>query len=95
MLADSLDRIISGICHQLKDTDVVQLEGIVVARVLRCRGLRRAMEEEFCSRMALQGVAIVRAHFGLQNFYHNLGYFVDKRWGTLVKFLSSEHPGID
>jgi long-chain acyl-CoA synthetase len=94
VLADSQNRIVGGICYQLQDNSVVRLEGIVVARTLQGRGLRRAMEEEFCSRMAGQGVQAVRAHFFLQNFYLSLGYRVDKRWGTLVKFLSPERSGI-
>jgi long-chain acyl-CoA synthetase len=95
VLADSQEKIVGGICYQLKDNNVVLLEGIVVARTLRGRGLRDAMEEEFCSRMAGQGVQVVRAHFFLQNFYQSLGYHVDKRWGTLVKFLYPERPAME
>lgn len=94
VLADSQDKIVGGVCYQLLDNNVVQLEGIVVARALQGRGLRNAMEEEFCSRMAVQGVQVVRAHFFLQNFYQSVGYNVDKRWGTLVKFLSPKRPGL-
>jgi long-chain acyl-CoA synthetase len=93
VLADAQDKIVGGVCYQLQDNNVVRLEGIVVARTLQGRGLRSAMEEEFCSRMAGQGVQVVRAHFFLQNFYLSLGYRVDKRWGTLVKFLSPDRRG--
>ena len=92
VLADSQDKIVGGICYQLLDKEVVLLEGIVVARALQGQNLRNAMEEEFCSRMAGQGVKIVRARFFLRSFYLNLGYRVDKRWGDLVKFLSPERP---
>jgi hypothetical protein len=92
VLADSQDKIVGGICYQLLDKEVVLLEGIVVARALQGQNLRNAMEEEFCSRMAGQGVKIVRARFFLRSFYINLGYRVDKRWGDLVKFLSPERP---
>jgi hypothetical protein len=92
VLADSLGKIVGGICYQMPDKEVVLLEGVVVARILQGRDLRSAMEEEFCSRMAGQGVKIVRARFFLRNFYLNLGYRVDKRWGDLVKFLSPELP---
>jgi long-chain acyl-CoA synthetase len=95
VLADSQDKIVGGVCYHLVDRETVQIEGIVVDPTLQGRGLRRAMEEEFCSRMAGQGVRVVRAHYFLLNFYLKLGYSVDKRWGTLVKFLDPERPGIE
>jgi len=90
VLADSQDKIVGGICYRLLDKEVVLLEGIVVARALQGQNLRSAMEEEFCTRMAGQGVNIVRTRFFLRSFYLSLGYRVDKRWGDLVKFLSPE-----
>jgi long-chain acyl-CoA synthetase len=95
VLADPLDKIVGGICYQMMDPETVQIEGIVVDRALQGRGLRGAMEEEFCSRMAGQGVHVVRAHYYLLNFFLTLGYSVDKRWGTLVKFLYPERPGTE
>ncbi len=93
VLVDSLKKIVGGICYQMLDEEIVLLDGIVMARTLQGRNLRSAMEEEFCSRMAGQGVKIVRARFFLRSFYLNLGYRVDKRWGDLVKFLAPERPG--
>jgi hypothetical protein len=92
VLTDAQDEIVGGVCYQMLDRETVQLEGIVVARALQERGIRSSMEEEFCSRMAGQGVLVVRTHYYLHNFYLNLGYRVDKRWGTLVKFLFPESP---
>ncbi|MBN2241123.1 MAG: GNAT family N-acetyltransferase [Acidobacteria bacterium] len=90
VLVDPLDKIVGGICYHLPDQETAQIEGIVVDPTLQGRGLRRAMEEEFCGRMAGQGVRVVRAHYFLLNFYLKLGYSIDKRWGTLVKFLYPE-----
>ncbi|MBN2318789.1 MAG: AMP-binding protein [Acidobacteria bacterium] len=87
VLADPRDKIVGGICYQSLDPETVRIDGIVVDPTLQGRGLRSAMEEEFCGRMAGQGVRFVRAHYFLLNFYLALGYSVDKRWGTLVKFL--------
>ncbi len=95
VLADSEEKIVGGMCYQLQDNNVVLLEGIVIARTLLGRGLRHAMEEEFSSRMAAQGVQVIRVHFFLQDFYQSLGYHVDKYWGTLVKFLYPQRPAIE
>jgi hypothetical protein len=53
---------------------------------------RRPAFPGFISRMAGQGIKVVRAHYFLLNFYLKLGYSVDKRLGTLVKFLYPERP---
>ena len=45
--------------------------------------------------MAGQGVRVVRAHYYLLNFFLTLGYSVDKRWGTLVKFLYPDRPDME
>jgi hypothetical protein len=90
VLVDSQENIVGGICYHLLDRETAQIEGIVVDATLQGYGLRSAMEEEFCSRMAELGVRIVRAHYFLLNFYLTLGYSIDKRWGTLVKFLDPE-----
>jgi long-subunit acyl-CoA synthetase (AMP-forming)/ribosomal protein S18 acetylase RimI-like enzyme len=86
VLIDAQERVVGGICYQHQEHQVVQMEGIVVATPLQGRGIGSAMEEEFCSRMFYKGIEVVRAHF-LQKFHLNRGYRVDKRWGTLVKFL--------
>jgi long-chain acyl-CoA synthetase len=91
VLLDTQERVVGGICYQIQENRIVQIEGIVVAAALQSRGIGSAMEEEFCSRMANEGIAVVRAPLP-QKFYLSRGYQVNKRWGTLVKFISPEYP---
>jgi len=91
VLMDTQERVVGGICYQFQDLQVVQIEGIVVAATLQTRGVGSAMEEEFCNRMASQGIRVVRGHF-LEKFYLSRGYQVNNRWGTLVKFLEPDYP---
>jgi predicted GNAT family acetyltransferase len=91
VLIDAQDRVVGGMSYQFQDMQVVQIEGIVVSRTLQSRGVGSAMEEEFCNRMASQGIRVVRGHF-LEKFYLSRGYHVNNRWGTLVKFLDPEYP---
>ena len=87
---DSQERIIGGISYKFTDDRTVQLNGIVVTYPLTERGIGSAMVTDFCTRMASQGAEVVKTHFFLQSFYLSLGFQVDKRWGALVKFLSTE-----
>ena len=90
VLADANDRIVGGLCYQAMDDRTVQLDGIAVASPLKGRGMRSAIEEEFCRRMANEGMQIVRARLFSSDFFRRQGYRTDKRWGALVKFLQAE-----
>ncbi len=84
---DSLDRIIGGICFKRVDEEVVHLDGLVVAPHLKRRGIGGAMLEDFCVRLAAQGVKVIKTHFFMRKFCSKHGFKVDRRWGGLVRFL--------
>jgi long-chain acyl-CoA synthetase len=86
VVVDASERVVGGICYRMKDR-VVQLDGIVVAASLQGRGIGSALEQEFSERMRRLGGEVIRAHF-LRRFHLSRGYRIDKRWGTLVKFLN-------
>ncbi len=86
VVLDDPGSVVGGICYRIQEPRLAQLDGIVVAAALQGRGIGSGMDEEFCRRMAAQGVEVVRAHF-LRRFHLNRGYRVDRDWGTLVKFL--------
>jgi long-subunit acyl-CoA synthetase (AMP-forming) len=89
VLTDSLDRIVGGICYRKIDATSVLIDGSIVITSLINRGLGTAMLEDFCSRMSSYGFESVKAHFFLKNFYLKRGFTIDKRHGTLVRFLNS------
>jgi GNAT superfamily N-acetyltransferase len=84
---DGEERIVGGVFYKLRDARVVHLDGIVVVPSLRKRGLSGALLEDFCSRMAAQGIEFVTTHFFARRFYEARGFRVDAVWGGLVRFL--------
>ncbi len=88
VLTDSIDRIIGGLCYRKVDSSSVLIDGGIIISSMSNRGLGTAMLEDFCSRMASQGIESVKAHFFLKNFYMKRGFNFDKRHGTLVRFLN-------
>ncbi len=91
---DKQEKIIGGITYRLPEEKVAQLEGIVVSNPNTKRGIGSAMMEDFCNRLASQGIAMIKTQFYLQEFFLNLGFHVDKRWGALVRFLKQE-PAVE
>jgi long-chain acyl-CoA synthetase len=87
VVLDFSGRIIGGICYKIFENKSALIDGTVVISALKGRGLGTEIVEEFCSRMASQGIEVVTTHFYLQQFYLKLGFTVDNRWGALVKFL--------
>jgi long-chain acyl-CoA synthetase len=87
IVSDQNDRVIGGICYKMVNEKVVHIDGTVVVASLKGRGIGRAMIEDFISRMGSRGVEVIKTHFFLRGFYKKLGFQVDKKWGTLVKFL--------
>lgn len=86
---DGEGQIVGGVCYQRLDDQVAHLDGVVVSQALKGRGIGSALLDDFCVRMASQNAKLVRTHFFLRQFCLPRGFQVDKRWGGLVRFLSS------
>ena len=84
--------MVGGIRYRIEVEDVVNLDGIVVTTGSQSWGLSSALLEDFCSRMAGQGMKVVRTHFHIRHFYLRHGFEVHERWGGLVRFLEPEGP---
>jgi N-acetylglutamate synthase-like GNAT family acetyltransferase len=91
VMLDSRDEIIGGVLYTLENPTVAHLRGIVVRAELKGRGLNGALLEDFCNRMANQGVNVVRTFFFARRFYMQHGFRVDRHWGGLVRVLSEAH----
>jgi predicted GNAT superfamily acetyltransferase len=63
------------------------LDGVVVVRYRRGRGLARVILEDFCKRLASEGHQVLRTHFSLQGFFNRLGFQLDQQRGGLVRRL--------
>lgn len=90
VLIDMQQRVVGGICYQIQENSVAEVQGTVIASPIKERGLGSAIIDDFCSRMTTQGISIIKTHFFMQPFFEKLGFHVDKSWGALVKFLASE-----
>ena len=86
---DTEGQIVGGVCYQRLDDQVAHLDGVIVSQTLKGRGIGSALLDDFCVRMASQNAKLVRTHFFLRQFCLPRGFQVDKRWGGLVRFLSS------
>lgn len=62
---------------------------------LRRRGIRSALLEDFCTRMAQLGTAMVRTHFSHRSFFIPRGFRPDNRWGGLVRSLGESETNTD
>ena len=90
VLLDESEQVVGGLSHQMMDEGVVNLDGIVISRYLRGRGLNTALLEDFCARMANQGARVIKTQFFATHFYMRRGFRVDRRFGGLVRFLREE-----
>lgn len=97
IVVDNQERIIAGLCYQILEDQVAQIDGTVVSTSLSGRGIGSAMIKDFCNRMLGRDVRIVKTHFLLPEFYKKLGFKVDREWGELIKYLSpvSDEKGLD
>jgi GNAT superfamily N-acetyltransferase len=86
---DGAGEIVGGVCYKMEEPTVAHLDGIVVTGVLRGRGITTALLEDFCLRLASQGVRVIKTHYFLRQFYLRHGFQVDPRWGGLVRFLGA------
>ncbi|MDD8030843.1 MAG: GNAT family N-acetyltransferase [Acidobacteriota bacterium] len=87
VLLDPEGYLVGGICFRNLSRQVVFLEGIVVARGYKNRGLGRAMLRDFISRMISSGVRVIMTHYLSPFFFMKEGFVLDKRWGALIKYL--------
>ncbi|MEZ5359289.1 MAG: GNAT family N-acetyltransferase [Candidatus Zixiibacteriota bacterium] len=87
VVVDNNRQIIGGLCYRNDGEGVVSLDGSVVAGPFMGRGLGSALLEDFCTRMADQGIRVIKTHFFLRRFYSKRGFNVDSKWGALVRFL--------
>ncbi|MFN8258544.1 MAG: GNAT family N-acetyltransferase [Bacteroidales bacterium] len=87
VVTDENDRVIGGLCYKVLEDDVVLLDGSAITSSLQGRGIGSAMVEDFFTRMASNGVKVIKAHFLLGNYYLKHNFQVDRKWGALVKYL--------
>jgi len=87
VVTDENDRVIGGLCYKVLEDNVVLLDGSAITSSLQGRGLGSAMVEDFFTRMATNGVKVIKAHFLLGNYYLKHNFKVDTKWGALVKYL--------
>ena len=87
---DSNERVVGGLTYKLNENNEALIDGTVVTNSLKGRGIGTALIHDFCSRMASNGVKIIRTYFLLRDFYISCGFKTDKRFGALVKFLNEE-----
>jgi long-chain acyl-CoA synthetase len=88
VLLDAREEIVGGVIYALDSPRVANLRGIVVRNELKGRGLSTALLEDFCRRLAGQGVELVRTFFLARRFYMDRGFYLDQRWGGLVRRLA-------
>ncbi len=87
LVLDAREQLVGGIVYRPDTGSEPHLEGVVVTRTLRGRGLARALIDDFCRRMAAEGHTLVRTHFSLLEFFGRQGFDVDRAWGGLVRHL--------
>ena len=90
VVLDGRDEIVGGVIYRRESPTVAHLRGIVVRHELKGRGLNGELLEDFCRRMANQGVEVVRTFFFARRFYMQHGFHVDRRWGGLVRLLGED-----
>jgi predicted GNAT family acetyltransferase len=90
VVIDAQEKVVGGICYQIQEKQIAQIEGTVVSSPVKERGIGKAIIEHFCNRMTSQDIHVIKAHFFFRPFYEKLGFHVDKQWGALVKFLTPE-----
>jgi long-subunit acyl-CoA synthetase (AMP-forming) len=84
---DSREELIGGVVYASEAGHVAHLRGVVASPQLKGRGLHAALLEDFCARMADEGVEVVRTFFFVRRFFTEHGFRLDRRWGGLVRFL--------
>ncbi len=87
VVVDKFERVIGGICYRELENNIILLDGTAVTNPLQGKGIGSAMVNDFFTRMATKGVATIKAHYLLGNYFLKHNFKVDKKWGALVKHL--------
>ncbi|MCB2199831.1 GNAT family N-acetyltransferase [bacterium] len=90
IVLDSTDRVIAGLCYRMQDREVVHMEGLVTSSPLTGRGIATSLLEDFVTRLASQGIQVLKTGFIMRDFCEKRGFRVDRRWGGLVRFLGQQ-----
>lgn len=88
-IVDRQDRVVGGLLYQWHDARTVHVDAIAVSAGLRARGLGGRLIEDFCVRMASEGVRCVKTSYFLSRLFTAHGFHVDQRRGGLVRFLEA------
>jgi hypothetical protein len=84
---DHSERLVAGVCFQHLRWDTTFMEGVVVDRSVEARGVASALLEDFCARLATQGIGVVQTGFFMESFCEGRGFRLDRRYSGLVRFL--------
>jgi len=84
---DDQERVVGGLCYRMLSRHVAFIDVLVVASALQGGGLGEAMLEDYCSRMAGAGAALILTHSYLPGYFLRRGFKEDKKWGALVRAL--------
>lgn len=87
VVTDKFERVVGGICYRELENNIILLDGTAVTSPLQGKGIGSAMVNDFFTRMATKGVATIKAHYLLGNYFLKHNFKVDKKWGALVKHL--------
>ncbi len=90
VVIDREERVVGGMCYKLMEANVAHLDGIAITDSLGAHGLGGELLEDFCQRMASQGIGIINTHFVSRDFYVAHGFQVNEEWGGLVRFLDDD-----
>jgi GNAT superfamily N-acetyltransferase len=88
VLVDRDGQLSGGVVWRLDAIGEPHLDGVVVARPMRGRGLARLLLEDFARRLSDDGHQVLRTHFSLQGFFTRLGFHTDRQRGGLVRRLA-------
>lgn len=92
---DTAGRVVGGLCYRLESSEVAHMDGVVVNAAVGGRGVATALLEDFATRMASRGVKVLRTGFFMRRFCEQRGFHLDRRWGGLVRFLTTEAADAD
>ncbi len=90
ILTDEQGKIVGGLTYRYIEDQNILLDGIVVISSLQGKGIASGMMEKFFASMAARGVEVVRAHFLFGNYYMKHFFEVDRKWGALIRKLTSD-----
>jgi long-chain acyl-CoA synthetase len=84
VLADSREIITGGLCYRVLNEEVVHLDGIVLNRSIRGRGLGSGLLGDFIPRMRSAGFKLIKTPNVFREFYLSKGFRISDTWGTAV-----------